>query len=189
MKRIYFIRHAKACQEFQKDFDRKLTKLGKKDAKKMGKRLFKMSCVPDTIYSSDAKRAFKTAKLVAKELRFNKDSIIKTPKLYDASREDYMNLIHGFDNSSNSVFIVGHNMVLTEICELLSDSVIGSIPTAGIFCIDFDVDIWEEVSMHQGRAVFFDYPKKIKKIKPPKASKRKVIEVLAVKSINKKKKD
>ncbi len=43
MKKIYFIRHAKAIKEASSDFDRDLNDKGKMNAKFMGRRLKKIA--------------------------------------------------------------------------------------------------------------------------------------------------
>ncbi|ABK83101.1 histidine phosphatase family protein [Campylobacter fetus] len=158
MKKIYFIRHAKATKETNNDFDRDLNDKGKINAKFMGKRLKKHSVIPDMIFSSPAKRAIKTANLISKEIGYKKD--IKTVKeLYEASLESIFKFLNSLNDELNSVFIIGHNPSLTEICEFLSDSDIGNIPTSGIFCIEFEGS-FEHIKESHAHALFFDYPKK-----------------------------
>ncbi|MCR8678394.1 MULTISPECIES: SixA phosphatase family protein [Campylobacter] len=160
MKIIYFIRHAKAKKIAATDFDRPLNSKGKKAAKLMAGRLKSKKILPELIISSPAKRTAKTAKIIAKNINFN--GKIKFEKsLYEANTQDYLKLIWQIDNSLNSVFIIGHNDTLTQICEILSDSHIGNIPTGGVFGIEFDVKEFKEIGARVGRVLLFDYPKKI----------------------------
>ena len=73
MKTIYFIRHAKAKKIADSDFIRELNNKGKEAAKLMSKRLKNRNITPDIIISSPANRTAKTAKIFAKNLKFNKD--------------------------------------------------------------------------------------------------------------------
>lgn len=159
VKTIYFIRHSKAKKEGSSDFDRDLSEKGKQNAEFMGKRLKKHKVLPDMIFASPAKRAIKSANLLARETKFKKD-IIQVKDLYNASLENMLEFINSIDDKYNAIFIVGHNPSITQISELLSDSDIGNIPTGGIFCIKFDCCSFKDLKAHHGHALFFDYPKK-----------------------------
>ncbi|MDO5046833.1 SixA phosphatase family protein [Campylobacter sp.] len=162
MKKIYFIRHAKATQkECANDFERDLNERGKKDLALMCDRLKKHKVRADTVFSSPAKRCAKTASKMVDAIKF-KDKITFVDYLYGADTYELLNFVRGVDEKFKSVFIISHNDALTEICELLSDAVIGNIPTCGIFCIEFECK-FSEITEHSGRALFFDYPKKHKK--------------------------
>lgn len=159
IKTIYFIRHSKAKKEGNSDFDRDLSEKGKQNAEFMGKRLKKYKVLPDMIFASPAKRAIKSANLLARETKFKKD-IIQVKALYNASLENMLEFINSINDKYNTIFIVGHNPSITQISELLSDSDIGNIPTGGIFCIKFDCCSFKDIKAHHGHAVFFDYPRK-----------------------------
>lgn len=85
MKRLYIIRHAKSSWSDMglDDFDRGLNKRGRLDAPKMGLRLKNKGVMPDIILSSSAKRAKKTAKIIAEFIGFSK-KIKFRDTLYDA---------------------------------------------------------------------------------------------------------
>lgn len=160
MKTIYFIRHAKAKKVAATDFDRTLSPKGKEAAKVMAARLKNKNILPELIISSPAKRTAKTAKIIAKNINFS-GKIQFENSLFEATTQDYLNIINHIDSSLNIVFIVGHNDTLTQICEILSDSHIGYIPTGGVFGIEFDVDEFKDIRAKIGRVLLFDYPKKI----------------------------
>lgn len=159
MKKIYFIRHAKAVKNVtNSDFKRELSKVGKEEAKIIGKRLAIRGANPDKIYTSSAIRAFKTAKIIAKKVGFKKNKIVAKRDLYGANVEILFSFLRGIKNKFNDVFLIAHNNEITQVCEFLSDSGIENIPTCGVFCIEFDVQKWGEIAPHSGKAVFFDYP-------------------------------
>ena len=56
------------------------------------------------------------------------------------------------------VMVVGHNPEVTMLAGYLTGSEIDSLPTCGIFCVDFDVTSWEEVTGGRGVFVFLHYP-------------------------------
>ena len=160
MKKIYFIRHAKAKRVAQNDFLRELSNKGKEAAQLMGSRLKSNNIIPDIIISSPANRTAKTAKIIAKELDFKQE--IKFEKsLYEANMQDYMSVIFRLDSKAQTIFIVGHNEAITQICEFLSDSHIGNIPKGGVFGIGFDVSEFSQIAARMGKVLLFDYPKKV----------------------------
>ncbi|AFL68626.1 SixA phosphatase family protein [Sulfurospirillum barnesii] len=162
MKKIYFIRHAKASErtEILEDFLRPLNSRGKNDVSFMAKRLKHFHVMPDIIYSSPAKRALKTSKEIALELGCPKKTIVLCDELYESSYAYYLELIHSTDDTHESVFIVAHNPTLTEVAEHLSGAILSNIPTCAIVCISFDVKSFKEIHEESGHILFFDYPKK-----------------------------
>jgi len=162
MKKIYLMRHAKSSWNDQvlDDFTRPLNGRGKRDVAFMGKRLALFHVRPDTIISSTAKRAEKTAKAIAKTIEFDKDKIIYTDALYESTYERYLDLIHTIDDKYTSVFLIAHNPTITEVGERLSGAILTNIPTCAIVCIAFEVEHFSEITEESGHILFFDYPKK-----------------------------
>lgn len=163
MKRLFLIRHAKSSWDEPDlaDFDRPLNKRGKQDAPVMGKRLKKEhSANPDLILSSPAKRALRTAKIIAKAIDFPEKKIEVKDSLYAAGITAILNVIHYLDDSLDEVMLFGHNPDLTSLANFFSNHKIENIPTCGIFCVDFDIKSWKDVEGGKGIFNFFDYPKK-----------------------------
>lgn len=159
MKKIYFIRHAKSEKEAKNDFDRELNSRGKNDAKEAAKRLKKAKVKPDAIFSSQALRAAKTAKIFADELDIKKEKVSFEKCLYEASCEEIFEFIKGIDDKFKTIFIIGHNPAITDIAEFLSDSFITSLPTCAVFGIEFMAENFGEITEASGEAFMFDYPK------------------------------
>jgi phosphohistidine phosphatase len=163
MKTIYFIRHAKSDWSVEcDDFDRNLNERGEKNALFMAERLKKYQVSPDIIVSSPAKRALTTAKIIAERLKLPKKSLTTDQKLYLTPPKTYLEIIRQIDDKYDTVFIIGHNPTITEICESLSGVNIGNIPTCGIFCIEFCTETFSAISANEGKKIFFDFPKKHK---------------------------
>ncbi len=162
MKRLYLVRHAKSSwkEPALADFDRPLNKRGKRDAPFMGKRLKEYQAQPDLIITSPAKRAAKTAKIIAQEIDVSKKRIIYDETIYEAGVSALLHAIQQTDNSADNLMLFGHNPGLTMLAEYLSDATVGNIPTCGIFCMDFDLGSWKNVEKGEGMVIFFDYPKK-----------------------------
>ncbi|ACZ12291.1 SixA phosphatase family protein [Sulfurospirillum deleyianum] len=165
MKKIYFIRHAKSSwsDETLDDFLRPLNARGKADLRLMGRRLKSFDVLPNTIYSSPAKRALKTAKALAEIIGYDKKDIQLHEALYEGSYETYLDVIHQIEDTCDSVFIVGHNPTITEVAERLSGAILSNIPTCAIVCIAFEAEHFQEIGEESGHILFFDYPKKHRK--------------------------
>ena len=162
LKNLFLIRHAKSSWKNPelKDFDRPLNKRGQNDAPFMGKRLKKYDVKPDIIISSPAKRALETAKIIAGEIKFPQSDIITELAIYEGNRSDLINLINNIDDSLNIVLLFGHNPYITSCANYLCNVTVTNIPTCGIFCVEFEINSWQEVSESSGKLRFFDFPKK-----------------------------
>jgi len=163
MKTLYVIRHAKSSWDelSLSDFERPLNERGKRDAPRMGVRLKIKGVLPDTIISSSAKRAFSTAKRIAKVIGFPKDKIKTDRELYHAGEETILSVLRSIKNKHNIAFIVGHNPGLTDFVNTLRNDDIGieNIPTCGIVMFEIDIENWEHLQWGTARQTWFDYPK------------------------------
>ena len=163
MKRLFLIRHAKSSWDEPDvaDIDRPLNNRGKRDAPVMGERLKKEhKAKPDLILSSPAKRALRTAKIIAKEIDYPEGKIEIKDSLYGSGVQAMLNIIQYLDGSLNEVMLFGHNPDLTSLANFLSNYEVENIPTCGVFCVDFEIKSWKHVEGGKGMFKFFDYPKK-----------------------------
>ena len=162
MKKLTLIRHAKSSWKYPNldDLDRPLNSRGRRDAPMMGKRLAKDKALPDLMISSPAKRAWKTAKIIAREVGFEKAKIEKNIALYEAGVSELIQVIQKIDGKYDDVMIFGHNPGFTSLAHYLTNYEVDNIPTCGIFVIEFNVNSWQEVSQGKGKFISFDYPKK-----------------------------
>lgn len=164
MGRIYFMRHAKAedKKDGKKDFTREITERGKDDIKLMCSVLKNLKVSANAVFYSEALRCEQSAKLLCEIMKFK-----KKPKgvasFYEATCEEILDFIRTLDDDLQDVFIVGHNPAITEICEFLSDSIIGNIPTSGFFAIKTECK-FNQIKEGDAKVLFFEYPKKYKKI-------------------------
>lgn len=126
----------------------------------MGKLLAQKDVMPEVILSSPAKRALKSAKIIAGEIGYPLDSIVTQAELYHASVEDLLEIIHSIDDFYREAMVFGHNPGMTELVNQLSDLDLDNLPTSGIVCIEFEVEAWRRISRDSGELVFFEYPKK-----------------------------
>lgn len=161
MKRLTLVRHAKSSWKDPElaDFDRPLNKRGKRDAPMMGERLAGRDRRPELIVSSPARRAHKTAQLLARELDLPDQRLIHAPGIYEAEAEELLEIVRGLDDRWEHVLLVGHNPGLTELGNLLGDCGIENIPTCGVLCLEFDAEKWKSLGPGAGTQVFYDFPR------------------------------
>ena len=141
-------------------FERPLNKRGVRAAKFMGERLDLYKVGPDLILTSPAKRAFHTTQIIAEELGYSLENIVRENSIYDADMRTLLQVVGSIDDSVSSTMLFGHNPGMTMLANYLSDYRLENLPTCGIFCIQFNTDHWKEVANGEGIFQFFDFPKK-----------------------------
>jgi phosphohistidine phosphatase len=161
VKFLTIVRHAKSSwkEASLPDFDRPLNKRGKADAPEMGRRLAARGVKPDLVVTSPARRARRTAQVVAKELGLDKDEIVQVGAIYEAGLTTLVSLVSGLDDKADHVMLVGHNPGLTELAEHLSGEMFGNIPTGGVVGLEFDTDSWSNLKRGAGQVLFADFPR------------------------------
>ncbi len=162
-KELVLIRHAKSSWKDPSlaDRERPLNKRGKRNAPFMGQRLADHNCVPDLIVCSPARRAHKTARIIARTLSYPRKNILLKEQLYTSSINDLYRVLHTCDEQITRLFLVGHSSVITDFCVELTGAKIKNIPTCGVVGIRFQLP-WPQISLNTGKLLFFDYPKKQK---------------------------
>src|SRR5437762_9041010 len=125
MKTLILVRHAKSSWDDTSlpDKDRPLNNRGKRDAPKMGERLAKRGAKPDLILSSPAKRALKTAEIIAKKLDYKRKDIVVDDRLYAVKPDDLLGVIRKLGDKLERVMVFGHNPELTELAHRLSSEI------------------------------------------------------------------
>jgi len=160
MKKIILVRHAKSYWGNQSlsDFDRPLNKRGKSDAPFMGKILKEKSVKPDLIISSPARRAKKTAMVIADKIGYPEKKIIFDEELYEATSNNILKVLKLVDEVYQTVILFGHNPGLTLLNNFISNNYIDNIPTCGVVAMEFDKE-WIELDKNSCTQLFFEYPK------------------------------
>lgn len=145
MKKILLLlRHAKSSWDDANlsDYDRPLNSRGKQNASTMGNFLKKQNLVPDLIISSTAKRANKTADIIAKKSGYDK-KIFESKVLYGATADDYTSVIHDINNEYKTVLLIGHNPTIEEVLErIIGERYI--MKTCSLAYIDLSIDSWKQ---------------------------------------------
>ncbi len=149
MKSLILVRHGKAEQIKidQHDFDRKLIDKGIEDVNELANELKGNKFYPDLIISSSAKRAYQTAKILARVLDIDEKSIDQKDEIYESNISTLLNLINSIEDKYDRVIITGHNPTFEYMIEYLSNQEIaGGLGTSGAAHISFDLDTWAMVT-------------------------------------------
>jgi phosphohistidine phosphatase len=109
----------------------------------MGRLILELDLVPQLILSSTAKRARKTAKLVAEACNYEGEIRLQH-ELYHAGPMGYIRVLQGLDDVHQRVMIIGHNPGLEVLLEVLT-GVSEWLPTAALAQMRLPVDAWSGV--------------------------------------------
>ena len=157
MKKLFLIRHAKSdwLNQELKDIERHLNERGYASANFMSQ---KFTEKPDLIISSPAIRAISTALIFARNLYYSANNILIKQELYESSVMDYLSVINFIDNKYESVLLFAHNPTISDLVNVLTQSLPMEMPTCAIAGISFDTNDWQKAK--SGKIFLFDYPKK-----------------------------
>lgn len=147
-KTLLLMRHAKSSwkDEELKDFDRPLNKRGKKDAPLMAELLEEQKLLPELILSSSAKRASRTAKVIAESCKDPENVLLTLDSLYLAEPQAYLDEISAHGGEVERLMIVGHNPGLEALAQLLTNKVV-SLSTSTIAVIELPIKNWKDIKM------------------------------------------
>lgn len=125
----------------------------------MGKRLKEKNVVIDLMVTSPAKRALATSKPIAEILSYPDKTIVLEEKLYHATEDKMLDIVHRLNDNHDTIMIFGHNPGLTDFVNSLVNGHIANVPTCGIVACNFSVDSWKNIKWGSGKLIFYDYPK------------------------------
>lgn len=164
MMNLFLCRHAKSSwsEPGLADKERPLNERGKNDAPLMGNILKNKQEFPDLIISSPAKRALKTAKIIAEKLDYKTKNIEINKNLYMAGINEFIDVISHINKDHKNVMLFSHNYGITDFANYISNSDIQNIPTCGIVKISFVIKNWQEIQNTKGNLQYFIYPKMFK---------------------------
>lgn len=147
MKTLFLVRHGQSSWDDVKlaDSERPLTDKGKNDAAKMGKRLAEAEIVVDALVSSPAKRARATAEAIARKLDFKRKHIIEDERLYSGQVDALLELIREAGGEHKRLMLVGHNPLLSELVEHLTEKEV-NLPTCAVAILRFESKSWAKIA-------------------------------------------
>ena len=161
MKTLLLVRHAKTHQAAigEKDFDRKLTDRGKKNAVEIAIEIKKRKTKIDGFVSSPAKRAMQTCKLFCEVFEKKKDKIVYEQSLYEAPAVHYAKAVALINNHWDTVAVFGHNGGITDYANSLCDDVFtDNMPTSAVFVVSADVKNWQQFADATKTFIYFLQP-------------------------------
>lgn len=161
MKILTLVRHAKSSwgETGLSDRERPLNKRGKRDAPEMGRRIAEHGIRPSQIIASPAKRAWSTAKRIARAINYPVEFLQREDALYHASLDRLLDVLATQDNGFNNLVIVAHNPGLTEFANYLVPGITNNLPTAGVVAVKIDRDDWLLYDRPAAELLVYDYPK------------------------------
>ena len=164
MKTLVIVRHAKSSWADMSldDHDRPLNKRGHDAAPVMAARMKSREILPDLMITSTARRAHDTCSYLAGDLNYSEKDIRTDERLYHASSHQILDVVRETENEVDTLYIFGHNPGFTTFANMLNETNIYNIPTAGVVVSELPIDRWEEISFGTGKQKLFDYPKKPK---------------------------
>ncbi len=125
----------------------------------MGKRLAAKGIKPGLIISSPALRAITTAGLIAGQVDYAAENIVRNNQIYDAWQDDLLKVIHQVPDDIYHLFLIGHNPGLPDLAEYLCNFEVFKFPTCAVVQIEFNTTKWENLAGKSGTVSFYDYPK------------------------------
>ena len=139
------MRHAKASpsQPGVSDFDRPLLDEGRDAAERIGKFLKNQMQTVDAALSSPAMRSRQTTAAVLKAAGFSLN-VHADQRLYEGGSGRLLETLSEVDENLNSVLLVGHNPVLEELVQLLTQETV-SLSPGTLTQIDLEGTPWSEI--------------------------------------------
>ena len=170
MKRLTILRHAKSSWEHHQleDLNRPLNERGWMTARRMGCELEKRGMKFDLVIASPAARVRETIDGLREKLNLNVE-IRFEPRIYAASEEILLKIIHELDETVRAPLIVGHNPALQQLLvgltskdrDDLRDRVKHKFPTAALAAIELPARHWAEVKPGSGEIAELILPKEL----------------------------
>ena len=164
MKTLYVIRHAKSSwEDFSlSDHDRPLLPKGEKRTKRISEFLKRKNVKPGLLLSSSAVRAYETARIIASDIGYPEDKIMKTENLYHASSDEIFDELFALPDELDSVMIFGHNPTFTYFVNRFIRPGIDNLPTTGTVSVTFDCDFWNDIPGSDFHVNFVVFPSMLK---------------------------
>jgi phosphohistidine phosphatase len=170
MRRLMILRHAKTEPAGHgPDFDRALAGRGPANARAIGAYMKSQGYDPDFAAVSPARRAVETWEKIAAELAKPPRAVFD-PRIYNASENALLAVVHGIPRPHKSAVLVGHNPGFALLADMLAGSgsrqarerLAEKFPTAALAIIDFDAGDWKDVLPGEGRLREFVTPADLK---------------------------
>jgi phosphohistidine phosphatase len=167
MKTLTLLRHAKSTWDdpVARDFDRPLNRRGRLAANTIGREMRAQGLLFDQVVASPAVRVRETLQEVASGYGQPLQPAFEQ-RVYMASPETLLEIVHEADDGADKLLIVGHNPGLEGIALLLTRGEEGlrselalKYPTATLAEISLPVERWSQVAEGRGTLTRFIRPR------------------------------
>jgi phosphohistidine phosphatase len=160
MKNLTLVRHAKSSWETGvKDFDRDLLQIGIEKAIKCANAIHSEINLNALIWSSPAKRAYKTAQIFTNCWNFHPERIQLIDDLYAFDLIQFEEIVKSCPNHSDTLILFGHNSAITDFVNKFGTVFIDNVPTSGLVSINFETGNWRKIE--KGHTIKTLFPRTI----------------------------
>ena len=157
MKKLIIIRHAKSdWSNNTSDLDRPISMRGVNDAKIISKIFDSQNLQPEIIYTSIAKRAIETSKILIERSKFLSNLVcLEVDELYDFSGNGVKSFIKNLNEKLSTVLIFTHNNSCNFLVNDFANRINLHVPTCGMLIFEFNVSLWAEIEKSDSFFSFF----------------------------------
>ena len=113
----------------------------------MSKKIRDAEIKPSKILSSSATRAWETALIIAKTIKYSENLLTRDDRLYLADIHNLVCIIEEQNEDVNNLMIIGHNPGLIELINLLSIKRIANLSTSGVVSLNINTDDWSLITL------------------------------------------
>lgn len=172
MKYLSIVRHAKSDSATAEmaDFNRQLTKKGRKDAKRVAQALSQLTPEPNFLVSSPAIRAKETSKILKDALERSLSvelQIYWDERIYEADTGLLLRTLQEIPPAANHVILVGHNPGMEGLVAGLaagaSSHQLAAMPPAGLAHLQLEIAHWQQCRWGCGQIHLLVTPKTLRK--------------------------
>ena len=157
LKKLIIIRHAKSdWSNNTSDLDRPISMRGVNDAKIITKIFDSQNLQPEIIYTSIAKRAIETSKILIGRSKFLSNLVcLEVDELYDFSGNGVKSFIKNLNEKYSTVLIFTHNNSCNFLVNDFANRFNLHVPTCGMLIFEFNVSLWAEIEKSKSFSFFF----------------------------------
>lgn len=144
-RHLYLLRHAQSAvkQISQRDIDRELTPFGCKQAEEVATFFRTKKTLPELVYSSPAQRAHSTALYLVKALELDNSIIEVRDELYEASLDEYIDLLYQLPDECLHVVITAHNPGISFFASYVAKQNLPEMVPASLVMISGSAQSWK----------------------------------------------
>lgn len=162
-RRLCLIRHAKAEAEAEGgggDYERRLAKRGRRDAKDMGRRLAASGLRFERIVASAAPRAAETAERIARAFDLEEGALALDPALYLAGAGRLLTAVQALPPGVRCAALVAHNPDISRLAALLVGERLEELPTCGVARLELRCADWSQAGPGSARLLSIETPER-----------------------------